>query len=208
MIPLLPLHDINPMSDSPDQTEELVWIEQVQQGNQRAFNHLVHLHYNRVYRIVYGVLRNEENSKDVTQQVWIKVWKKIGTFKGDSSFTTWLYRIATFTALDFIRANKKHQKLDSIEASEEAEGINPIQLTSDIADEQPRSSLRKKEIMDGFQQALTQLNEQHRTALVLREIEGLSYEEIASIMKCKIGTVMSRIFNARKTIQIHMEDLR
>ena len=196
------------MPEDTDQPEEAAWISQVQQGDQRAFNQLVHLHYNRVYRTVYGILRNEENAKDVTQQIWVKVWKKIDTFKGNSSFSTWLYRIATFAALDYIRANKKHQKVDSIEASEEAEGINPIQLTSDIADEQPRSSLRKKEIMEGFQQALTKLNEQHRTALVLREIEGLSYEEIAGIMKCKIGTVMSRIFNARRTIQLHMEDLR
>jgi RNA polymerase sigma-70 factor, ECF subfamily len=191
-----------------DIAQEAAWIEQIQKGDQRAFNRLVHHHYNRVYRIVYGILRNEENAKDVTQQVWIKVWKKIDTFKGEASFSTWLYRISTFTALDFIRANKKHRKLDSIEASEETEGIKPIQLSSDNTDEQPRTSLRKKEIMAGFQKALTQLNEQHRTALVLREIEGLSYEEIADIMKCKIGTVMSRIFNARKTIQLYMEDFR
>lgn len=196
------------MSEDSDTLKEAEWIEQIRKGDQRAFNRLVHLHYNRVYRIVYGVLRNEDDAKDVSQQVWIKIWKKIDTFKGQSSFSTWLYRISTFTALDYIRANKKHRKLDSIEASEVAEGIKPIQLSSDNTDEQPRASLRKKEIMAGFQKALTQLNEQHRTALVLREIEGLSYEEIADIMKCKLGTVMSRIFNARKTIQIHMEDFR
>ena len=196
------------MEDQLDKVMEARLIEQTRSGDQRAFNQLVHHYYNRVFRTAFGVVRNEENAKEVSQQTWIKVWNKLDTFKGDSAFSTWLYRITTFTALDFLRANKKHQRLDSIEASEEKEGIKPIQLASDNVDEQPRSSMRKKEIMDGFQKALQNLNEQHRTALVLREIEGLSYEEIADIMQCKIGTVMSRIFNARRAIQTEMEDFR
>jgi len=196
------------MDEPLDQAMEATLIAQIRDGDQRAFNRLVHHYYNRVFRTAFGVTRNEENAKEVSQQTWIKVWNKIDTFKGDSAFSTWLYRITTFTALDFLRANKKHQRLDSIEASEENEGIKSIQITSDNLDEQPRSSLRKKEVMDGFQKALQNLNEQHRTALVLREIEGLSYEEIASIMQCKIGTVMSRIFNARRAIQTEMEDFR
>jgi len=196
------------MDDPLDKVLESKLIEQIRNGDQRAFNQIVHHYYNRVFRTAFGVTRNEENAKEVTQQTWIKVWNKIDSFKGESAFTTWLYRITTFTALDFLRANKKHQRLDSIEASEENEGIKSIQLSSDNEEDQPRSFLRKKEIMDGFQKALQNLNEQHRTALVLREIEGLSYEEIADIMKCKIGTVMSRIFNARRAIQSEMEDFR
>ena len=196
------------MEEQLDKATETRLIEQSRSGDQRAFNQLVHAYYNRVFRTAFGVVRNEENAKEITQQTWIKVWNKLDTFKGESAFSTWIYRITTFTALDFLRANKKHQRLDSIEASEEKEGINPIQLASDNLDEQPRSSMRKKEIMDGFQKALKNLKEQHRTALVLREIEGLSYEEIADIMQCKIGTVMSRIFNARRAIQSEMEDFR
>ncbi len=196
------------MDEQLDKATEAGMIEQIKSGDQRAFNQLVHHYYNRVFRTAFGVTRNEENAKEVTQQTWIKVWKKIDTFKGDSAFSTWLYRITTFTALDFLRSNKKHQKLDSIEASAENEGIKSIQLASDNLDEQPRSSLRRKEVMDGFQKALQNLKEQHRTALVLREIDGLSYEEIATIMECKIGTVMSRIFNARRAIQSEMKDFR
>lgn len=196
------------MSDDSDKLKEAAWIKQIKEGDQQAFNHLVHFHYNRVYRTVFGILRNEDNSKEVTQLVWIKVWKKMGSFKGDSAFSTWLYRIATFTALDFIRSNKKHQKLDSIDASEDSEGIKPIQLASTHSGDQPIKALLRKEIMARFQKAVSKLNEQHRTTLVLREIEGLSYDEIADIMKCKMGTVMSRIFNARRAIQSEMEDFR
>lgn len=196
------------MPEGVDKELERDLIDKTKSGDQRAFNQLVHLYYNHVYRTVYGVLRHEENSKDVTQKVWIKVWNKIDTFKGDSAFTTWVYRISTFTALDFIRSNKKHQKLDSIDASEDEEGIKPIQIASDVSDDQPRSYTRKKEIMEAFQKALTKLNESQRAALTLREIEGLSYEEIADILDCKIGTVMSRIFNARKAIQQDMEEFR
>ncbi|MEQ9824768.1 MAG: sigma-70 family RNA polymerase sigma factor [Puniceicoccaceae bacterium] len=196
------------MEEALDKSLEATLIESVKQGDQRAFNRLVTHYYNRVFRTAFGVTRNEENAREVTQQTWIKVWNKIKTFKGESAFSTWLYRITTFTALDFLRANKKHQRLDSIEASQENEGIKSIQLTSDHADDQPRTALRKKEIMEGFQRALEDLGEAHRTALVLREIEGLSYEEIADIMQCKIGTVMSRIFNARRAIQTQMEDFR
>ena len=152
------------MDEQLDKATEASMIEQIKSGDQRTFNQLVHHYYNRVFRTAFGVTRNEENAKEVTQQTWIKVWKKIDTFKGDSAFSTWLYRITTFTALDFLRSNKKHQKLDSIEASAENEGIKSIQLASDNLDEQPRSSLRRKEVMDGFQKALQNLKEQHRTA--------------------------------------------
>jgi RNA polymerase sigma-70 factor, ECF subfamily len=196
------------MDEPLEKDLEAQLIEQTRKGDQRAFNRLVHHYYNRVFRTAFGVTRHEDNAREVTQQTWIKVWNKIDTFKGDSAFSTWLYRITTYTALDFLRANKKHQRVESIDASEENEGIKTIQIASDHEDDQPRASLRKREIMDGFKRALENLNETHRTALVLREIEGLSYEEIASIMQCKIGTVMSRIFNARRAIQTEMEDFK
>jgi RNA polymerase sigma-70 factor, ECF subfamily len=194
--------------NAENQPDEQDLITRVRRREGPAFDALVHLHYNRVFRTVFGIMRNEEDAKDISQQVWIKVWNKIDSFKGDSAFSTWLYRIATFTALDAIRANRKYQKVDSIDASEDADGIKPIQLASNVDEEHPHHYMKKKEIMARFQEALSSLNEQHRTALVLREIEGKSYEDIAQIMQCKIGTVMSRIFNARRAIQHQLEDLK
>ena len=91
------------MDDPLDKVLESKLIEQIRNGDQRAFNQIVHHYYNRVFRTAFGVTRNEENAKEVTQQTWIKVWNKIDSFKGESAFTTWLYRITTFTALDFLR---------------------------------------------------------------------------------------------------------
>jgi RNA polymerase sigma-70 factor (ECF subfamily) len=192
-------------SSDPDEAK---LIEQVKEGDEAAFSKLVHLHYNRVYQVAYGIVRNEANALDVTQKVWVKVWQKIDTFKGDSAFSTWVYRIATFSALDFVRANKKHQKLDSIDESSDSEEIKTIQIASDTPEEQPLEALNNQEIMTAFKHALSKLKEHHRAALVLRELEGKSYEEIAEIVDCKIGTVMSRIFNARKAIQTHMKDFK
>ncbi len=196
------------MTESSKLENEAQWVAAAQAGDQQAFKRLFNHHYSRVYRTVFGVLRHEDNAQEVTQQVWVKVWKKLDSFQGNSAFSTWLYRIATFAALDFVRANKKHQKLDSIDASEQDDEIKTIQLTSDNIDENPVASLKSAEIMERFQMAIEKLNENHRTALVLREIEGLSYEEIADIMNCKIGTVMSRIFNARKAIQKDLEEFK
>ncbi|MCG8525327.1 MAG: sigma-70 family RNA polymerase sigma factor [Opitutales bacterium] len=196
------------MSSKPENAEIDQLIDLVKSGDEVAFKKLVHHHYNLVYRTAFGILRNEENTKEVTQTVWIKVWNKISTFKGDSAFTTWIYRITTFASLDYIRSQKKHRKVDSIEASEENEGIKSIQPASDYSGDQPLESLKKQEIMNAFKRALNTLSESHRTALSLREIEGLSYEEIASIMDCKIGTVMSRIFHARKAIQKEMGEFK
>jgi RNA polymerase sigma-70 factor (ECF subfamily) len=183
-------------------------IARLRNRDKAAFNELVQTHYNRVYRVVYGILKHEENAKDVAQQVWVKVWNKFDTFKGDAALGTWLYRIAHFTALDAVRANRKHRKLDSIDASHDDDEIKPIQLASNVEEEHPHHYMKKREIMERFTQAIDGLSESHRTILVLREIEGLSYESIAEILKCRIGTVMSRLFNARRAIQHEMEDLK
>ncbi|MDD4348250.1 MAG: sigma-70 family RNA polymerase sigma factor [Opitutales bacterium] len=193
-----------------DAGQEAEWIRRSVEGDKDAFRMLHQRYHPRVFRLILGMLRHEENAREVSQQVWIKVWRKLDTFQGKSAFSTWVYRIANYAALDFLRANRKYNKVDSIDAGKdnEEDGIKPIQLASESLEDQPLSVVRKKEIMERFHQALNGLNEQHRSALVLREVEGLSYEEIAKVMECKIGTVMSRIFNARKAIQQQMEEFR
>ena len=193
-----------------DAGQEQEWIRRSVGGDTQAFRMLHQRYHPRVFRLIMGMLRHEENAREVSQLVWIKVWSKLGTFQGKAAFSTWVYRIAHYAALDFLRANRKYSKVDSIDAEKENEelGIKTIQLASESLEDQPLPVVRKKEIMERFHQALAGLNEQHRSALVLREVEGLAYEEIAKVMECKIGTVMSRIFNARRAIQQQMEEFR
>lgn len=202
---------IEPTESTPDDAgQEREWIRRSVDGDTEAFRRLHERYHPRVFRLIMGMLRHEENAREVSQQVWIKVWGKLNTFQGKSAFSTWVYRIANYAALDFLRANRKYNKVDSIDAGRDSDddGIKPIQLASECLEDQPLPVVRKKEIMERFHEALNGLNEQHRSALVLREVEGLSYEEIAKVMECKIGTVMSRIFNARRAIQQQMEEFR
>ena len=154
-----------------------------------------------VYGQVYRMVRNEQEAKDIVQTTWIKVWNKIDTFKFESAFSTWLYRVATFSALDAIRKrnSKKESSLEDISPStQHSEGTitPPDQLRS----------LELKELNTHFRNSLEKLPQQNKEAITLREIDGLSYAEIAKRMNCKPGTVMSRIFNARKSLQQHMKD--
>lgn len=173
-------------------------------GDKQAFNQLVALHYDKVYGQALRMTKSEEDAKDVAQLSWIKAWNKLSTFKGESAFTSWLYRITTFTALDLIR-----KRANSREFSTEPEilEIAANSGTSPIASPEQVRTLEGKELKARIDDALSKLPEKLRTALQLREIEGLSYEEMAQTLQCKTGTVMSRLFNARKSIQKHLADL-
>lgn len=148
--------------------------------------------------------KSEEDAKDVAQIAWIKVWKKLSSFRGESAFTSWVYRITTFTALDLIRKrNSTRETASEPEYLENAANSN----ASHIASPDQIRSLERKELQSRIEEALSKLPEKLGTALRLREIEGLTYEEISAKLHCKTGTVMSRIFNARKSIQKHLADL-
>lgn len=187
---------------SDDQTENLV--SKAKTGDKQAFNQLVNLHYEKVYGQALRMTRSEEDAKDVAQLSWIKAWKKLASFKGESAFTSWLYRITTFTALDLIR--KRNNSRETATEGELLE-IAANSEASPVASPDQIRKLEGKELQSRIDEALAKLPEKLRTALQLREIEGLAYEEIAVRLKCKTGTVMSRLFNARKTIQKYLADL-
>ena len=182
--------------------------EAAQKGDQNAFGEIVRAHYERVYRLLYRIVMNESDARDLAQQTWVKAWKKLPSFKGEAAFSTWLYRIAVFTAWDFVRKKKRRAEVSFFENYEEGHSPNPITALAPSPTESPATALARKEFREHFQIALNSLSEKQRTVLVLREIEGLSYKEIANIMKCRIGTIMSRIHHARQSIQSKMEDFR
>ncbi len=170
--------------------------ETAQKGDQDAFGEIVRTHYDKVYGLLYRIVMNESDARDLAQQTWVKAWKKLPSFKGKAAFTTWLYRIAVFTAWDFIRKKKRRAEVSFFENYEEGQSPKPITAQTSSATESPVTALARKEFKEHFQIALNSLSEKQRTVLILREIEGLSYKEIANIMKCRIGTVMSRIHHA------------
>lgn len=182
--------------------EDSTLVDRAKQGDQAAFNVLVKSHYEKVFGQALSMMKSREEAQDVAQLAWIKAWKKLPGFRGDSAFTSWMYRITTFTALDALRKrdSRKESLLENehldLAHSSETSNATPTQL----------QTLDRQEIRDRFNEALEQLPDAQKEALKLREIEELSYEEIAHRMNCKIGTIMSRLFNARKNIQHYLAD--
>lgn len=177
--------------------EELV--KQVRQGDRAAFQALVEKYQRRMYAVAYGLLGNREDALDAVQDAFVKVYRSLNRFKGESSFYTWLYRITVNSAIDL---GRKHGRREEVEFREEIEpdeekGEFPVAPAS----ENPAESLMQKETGELIERAIEQLPPDQRTAIVLREIEGLSYKEIARVMGCSEGTVMSRLHYGRKKLQ-------
>ncbi len=181
-------------------------VRKAQAGDEAAFGELMQAYHQRVYGILIGMVRQADDARDLSQLAWIKVWKKLDTFKGQADFYTWLYRVTTFVGLDFIRKRNRKREVDLLDE------MQPDRDTdSDVAPSvlsRPDRVAQQNEIRDVFDAALATLSPEHRTALMLREVEGLSYDEVAHVMKCRRGTVMSRIFYARKRIQEQLKELR
>lgn len=170
-------------------------IERARGGDEAAFGSLVRANYEPVFRLVYSIVRNEHDARDVCQEVWIAAWRAIGSFRGDAKLTTWLHPIATRRAIDHLRGRKRWvaRFLPFISSDGmEAPGAD--------ASPDPREAAEATERTERFERAIASLPPKHRAVLALREIEGLSYEEIAETMKLRPGTVMSRLHNARRLL--------
>lgn len=148
------------------------------------------LHYEHVFRLVYSILRNDADARDVCQEVWVAVWNQLAEFRGESRFTTWLHPIAVRRALDHLRKRRRwYERFLPFETKGVAETIAAHETGDDISDQAAAA-----------RQALDTLPPRQRTVLALRELEGLSYDEIAAVMKIPAGTVMSRLYHARRLL--------
>lgn len=168
-------------------------IERARNGDEDAFGLLVHAYHDRLMGLLMRYTRDPLVAQELAQQIWIKVWKSLPRFKGRSSFFTWLYSIAVRTALDHFRKVKRRGEVEYMDEVEpEGSAGNSIR---------PDQEVMRSEFQQEFNQAMDCLPEKLRMVLVLRELEGLSYKEIATAVKCREGTVMSRLYNARKQMQ-------
>ena len=172
-------------------------VKKAQSGDKAAFGELVNLYYEMIYAVAYGVLGNHEAARDVVQEVFLKAYRQIAKFEGKSKFKTWLYRVAMNAAIDSHRRKHPAESIDPTDVSDEEDTAPSIIVDPGLS---PRDLAAQTELSDLWKQALKQLSAEHRAVLVLREWDGLSYEEIAETLQLEMGTVMSRLFYARKKL--------
>ena len=173
-------------------------VERAQKGDKRAFELLVIKYERKLGRLLSRMVRDAAEIDDITQEAFIKAYRALPQFRGESAFYTWLYRIAVNTAKNYLMAKGKREIAKSDFVDEDGEAMDDVLMPHDIAT--PDAELQTKQIAKAVNEAVEALPEELRTAITLREIEGLSYEEIAQMMDCPIGTVRSRIFRAREAI--------
>lgn len=180
-------------------------VEQVQRGDKRAFGLLVAKYQRKIFRLLSRLIRDQAEIEDVAQEAFIKAYRALPNFRGESAFYTWLYRIAINTAKNFLVAQGRRAPTSTDTEIEDAERLEDASQLRDVAT--PDSVLLSKQVGAAVNRAIEKLPEDLRTAIVLRELEGLSYEEIAESMNCPIGTVRSRIFRAREAIANELRPL-
>lgn len=195
-----------PASTGREPVDDRELVESARKGDRDAFRVLFERYHRRAYALAFGVLRHQDDALDVVQDAFIKAHKYLDKFEGNSSFYTWLYRIVMNLAIDHMR---KHRRVKPVELDEQnLDGTaNDDGLLPKILGGNPGRALLDKEIRARIDQALGELSENHRSVLVMRELEGMSYEEMAAAMNCSKGTIMSRLFHARKNMQKRLVDL-
>jgi RNA polymerase sigma-70 factor (ECF subfamily) len=197
-----------PRARSPEDERELSdtdLVDLVQGGDATAFRGLVERFQGRIYAHVYGMIRNRETARDLTQETFVKAFRNIGGFRREASFTTWLYRIASNVTIDYIRKNRRVRMSEFDERvghqDQGDEVWNPDHLRRS-----PGKDLERAQLYGRIMDAMQKLGEEQRQAILLREIEGFSYREIAETMGIPEGTVMSRLFYARKKLQALLQE--
>lgn len=180
-------------------------VKRAQAGEKRAFELLVSKYQRRILRLLGRILHNQSDVEDIAQETFLKAYRALPKFRNESAFYTWLYRIAVNTARNHI--SSKHNQVFVSDQIESKDG-ETFSLLDNLTDgETPETLMHSREIIEALQTALDELPEQLRQAIVLRELEGLSYEEIAATMDCPVGTVRSRIFRAREAISEQLRPL-
>src|SRR6266702_6241419 len=192
-------------SDSASaQPDELTLVRRARQGDLGAYDELVRRYQERIYATLYHMTSNHEDANDLAQEAFIKAFHALKSFKGGSSFYTWVYRIAVNKTINFLkqRKNRAQMSLDDLDFNAE----HDPDLVALISDKTPRRDIGLAELQEKLNIAMQKLSEPHRLVVTLHDVQGLSHEEIAKIMECNIGTVRSRLFYARQQLQAYLSD--
>jgi len=184
--------------------DDRVLVRQAQGGDYTAFDTLVQKYQERVYATIYHMTSNHEDANDLTQETFIKAYKAVNSFKGDSSFFTWVYRIAVNKTINFLkgRKNKIHLSLNDLDFNAE----HDPEIVTFISEKTPRRDMGLTELQEKLNEAMQKLSDVHRLVVTLHDVQGLSHEEISKIMDCNTGTVRSRLFYARQQLQGYLTE--
>lgn len=209
------LNEVAPASSKPMRTEaeraatsaeDAALVARCQEGETAAFDELVTKYRGKMYAMVFNMVRREQDAWDLAQDGFIKAWKSIGRFRGQSAFYTWLYRIMMNVTIDWMR-KRQIEGTTEFDESVALDSVDPAASTAPRAESLPHESMGHREIGTRIDAAIQKLSPEHRAVIVMKEIDGLQYHEIAEAMECSIGTVMSRLFYARKKLQGLLKDV-
>jgi RNA polymerase sigma-70 factor (ECF subfamily) len=191
-------------SETPAPVAEMDLVRSARRGDLKAYDELIQRYQERIYATIYHMTSNHEDANDLAQDSFIKAFQALKSFKGGSSFYTWLYRIAVNKTINFLkqRKNRTHMSLNDLDFNTE----NNPDLVALISDKTPRRDAGLSELQEKLNAALLKLSEPHRLVVVLHDVQGQSHEEIAKVMECNIGTVRSRLFYARQQLQGYLAD--
>jgi RNA polymerase sigma-70 factor (ECF subfamily) len=183
---------------------DLELVQRVQAGDKKAFDVLIMKYQQRIVHVITGFVHDPVEALDVAQEAFIKAYRALPNFRGDSAFYTWLYRIAINTAKNYLMARSRRPPASDVDAMDATNYYDAPELKEF---ETPETRMMSEDLEQGIHQAIQALPEGTATAIKLREFEGMSYEEIAEVMECPIGTVRSRIFRAREAIELQIKEI-
>ena len=190
-----------------DDVPELDLVRQAQAGDTEAFDRLVSRSRTRIFGMIYNMVHNEQDAWDLAQDSFLKAWKSIARFRGQSSFYTWMYRIVMNVTIDWLRKKQVKGAGAEFDDAIQLKEIDPSSRTVPHAGPLPHEGMQGREIRDRIDAAIEQLSPEHRAVILMKEIEDMQYREIAESLGCSIGTVMSRLFYARKKLQNLLRDV-
>ncbi len=196
-----PAEPAGPDATNGDPDDDFRLVEQAQKGDMRSYDELVTRHRGRIYAMIRNMIHQEADAWDLSQEVFIKAWQALPRFESKARFSTWLYRIAHNTVYDFTRKRKIESSGELNDEIFEKDRIDPASITTPSGGESPDDTMAHGELRVKIQQALDKLSPEHREVVVLKDVQGLSYKEIAEVMESTLGTVMSRLFYARQKLQ-------
>ncbi len=180
-------------------------VRSSQRGDMVAFEELVHRHRDKMYARAFSIVHNEEQALDLSQEAWIKAWQRIGSFEGGSSFTTWMTRITINVCLDHLRRNQRHRLEPLPDMADEPDALERL---LPVVWPNPTEGLERRELRVKIDEAMGRLSQAHRTVVALHEFEGMEYKEIARTVGISVGTVMSRLFYARRRLATLLAGLK
>ena len=201
-----PSGPVDPDVSEADPDDDLRLVARAQAGDMRSYDALITRHRGRIFAMIRNMIHQEADAWDLSQEVFIKAWQALPKFEAKARFSTWLYRIAHNTVYDWARKRKVESAGELNDEIFQRERIDPAASTAPAAADSPDDSMAHGELREKIEAALAKLSPEHREVVILKDVQGLSYKEIADAMESTLGTVMSRLFYARQKLQAMLKD--